>query len=107
MTGPVARIAPAARQDLNDQADWFGAEADVDTARRFARSAAETFTKLASSPGLGSPVEIARPELRGLRKWRVQGFPKLLIFYVALADGVRIVRVIHAAQDWMTRLRME
>lgn len=104
---PAARIAPAARRDLDAQADWFGTEADVDTARRFARSAAATFAKLAADPGLGSPIDIARPGLRGLRKWRVQGFPRLLIFYVEIAGGVRIVRVIHDAQDWMARLRSD
>ncbi len=39
-------------------------------------------------------------ELAGLRKWRVRDFPKFLIFYQTRPDGVSIVRVLHASQDW-------
>lgn len=106
MTAPVVRVALAARLDLDAYAKWLGTEVDVDVARRFARLAAETFAKLAAAPGLGSPVNLDGDDVRRVRKWRVQGFPKLLVFYTETLDGVRIARVIHAAQDWATMLDM-
>ena len=35
-----------------------------------------------------------------MRKWPVNGFEKFLIFYLPSGNGVTIVRVLHAAQDW-------
>lgn len=35
-----------------------------------------------------------------MRKWRVDGFENVLIFYQPRPDGVAIVRVLHAARDW-------
>ena len=35
-----------------------------------------------------------------MRKWRVSGFENYLVFYLPRADGVSIVRVLHAARDW-------
>ncbi len=35
-----------------------------------------------------------------MRKWQVKGFEKFPIFYRLRRDGVSIVRVLHASQDW-------
>ena len=45
-------------------------------------------------------LTVRRPELAGMRKWHVKGFERLLIFYLPRQQGVSIVRVLHAAQDW-------
>lgn len=44
------------------------------------------------------------PRLTGLRKWRVQDFENFLVFYLPRNDGVSIVRVLYAAQDWWSTL---
>ena len=50
---------------------------------------------------MGAPLSLLRaPRLAGLRKWRVDGFEKFLIFYLPRQGGISIVRVLHAAQDW-------
>jgi len=42
-----------------------------------------------------------------MRKWRVKGFESFLIFYMTRQDGISIVRVLHAAQDWWRLLDIE
>ena len=49
---------------------------------------------------MGSPVVLRRPELAGLRKWRVAGFEDILIFYIPHDRGISIVRVLRGARDW-------
>lgn len=49
---------------------------------------------------MGAPLVLRRPELAGLRKWRVREFEDVLIFYRPRPDGVSIVRVLHGAMDW-------
>ncbi len=36
----------------------------------------------------------------GLRSWRVDGFPRYLIFYQPTEAGVLIVRLLHASRDF-------
>jgi len=70
----------------------------------FLANAGESFTDLSRNPGMGAPLSRRSPKLAGLRKSRVSGFEKFLIFYPPSPDGVSIVRVLHAAQDWWTLL---
>lgn len=70
-------------------------------------AAIETFAKLAISPKKGPAIGSRNLRLAGLRKWRVDGFPKVLIFYTPIVDGVRIIRVTHAAQDWWSLLDVD
>jgi toxin ParE1/3/4 len=104
LTSRFAEIAPKARRDIENHVLWLRSEADVETASRFARAAIQTFAKLADAPGLGQSLTTANPALTDLRKWRVDGFRKILIFYQPLKDGVRIIRVLHASADWWSLL---
>jgi toxin ParE1/3/4 len=56
---------------------------------------------------MGAPLSLRSPKLAGLRKWRVGGFENFLIFYLPRPDGVTIVRILHAAQDWWTLLGIQ
>lgn len=53
---------------------------------------------------MGTALPLRDPRLAGLRKWRINGFEKFLIFYLPRPGGVSIVRVLHAAQDWWNLL---
>ena len=53
---------------------------------------------------MGSPLKLERPELAGMRKWRVPDFENFLIFYLPRRDGISVVRVLYAAQDWWSLL---
>ena len=107
MTSPRFRVRTAARRDLGGHADFLLAEAGADVALRFVVNARESFAGLADQPGLGPVIQSRNPRLAGIRKWRVRGFPKFLIFYVPAPDFIRIVRVLHAAADWWAILDVE
>lgn len=100
MTETRIVIRAAARDDLAEHYRWLHDEAGIAVAERFLLGADTAFSLLAGNPSLGVPVETTHPKLAGLRKWRVAGFPNLLIFYQPIRGGVSIVRVIHAARDW-------
>ena len=101
MTRPRVVVGPNPRRDLDAQARWLAKEAPPDVAARFAKAAATTFQRVAETPGIGSPVPLRNPAFADLRKWRVQGFPKLLVLYAPTPGGIRVARVLHAARDWM------
>jgi toxin ParE1/3/4 len=107
LTLPRATISPAARRDLDGHILWLRAEADAETAIRCARAAIDTFGKLAGSPNIGPPVPSINRRLANIRKWKINGFPKMLIFYLPSKEGVEIIRVLHAAQDWWALLDVD
>ena len=76
----------------------------MDTAERFLVNAYKSCSDLSQHPGMGTALPLRSPRLAGLRKWRVSDFEKFLIFYLPIAGGVSIVRVLHAAQDWWNLL---
>jgi toxin ParE1/3/4 len=94
----------AAGRDLVEHYVYLGEQAGIDTAERFLLQAYESFRDLAAHPYMGGELAVRRPKLTGIRKWQVKGFEKFLIFYLPRADGVSIVRVLHAAQDWWSLL---
>ena len=94
----------SAKRDLVEAYVYLAEHAGIETAERFLSSADESFRDLASHPGMGTALLLRDPKLSGLRKWRVNGFEKFLIFYLPRADGVSIVRVLHASQDWWSLL---
>jgi len=93
-----------ARRDLVEHFVYLADNADLSTAERFLKNAEAEFAKLALHPLMGSPLTLRNPELAGMRKWRVKDFDNVLIFYIPRADGVSIVRVLHAARDWWNLL---
>jgi toxin ParE1/3/4 len=104
---PFARSNPAARRDVDEYVLWLHNEAGPDAASRFAKAAVDTFSNLAEVPGLGPPVPTSAPNLTALRKRKIDGFPKLLIFYRPSTDGIEVIRVLHAAQDWWALLDVD
>jgi toxin ParE1/3/4 len=75
------------------------ADDDLEAADRFLDAVRASFERLAALPRMGSPRRVRSPELAGLRMGRVAGFPRFLIFYFALDDGIDVVRVLHSSQD--------
>jgi toxin ParE1/3/4 len=94
----------AARRDLIEHYVYLAEQADEDTAERFLVQAEQTFIDLAENREIGATLRLRDPQLAEMRKWRVKGFEAFLIFYLPRTDGVSIVRVLHAAQDWWGRL---
>lgn len=101
MSSAKVTVRARAVRDLLGHAEWLRNEADDELADRFLFAARSSFAALAQAPGLGALSDARSPELRGARKWRVEGFPNRLIFYAPRpAGGVTILRVLHAARDW-------
>ena len=98
---------PAARRDLIAHAVYLVENAGEKTAERFLYQAEASFETLATQPMIGAPLTLRHPALTGLRKWRVGGFDNYLVFYLPRPDGVSVVRVLHAAQDWWHLLGIE
>jgi toxin ParE1/3/4 len=91
-------ITPKASQDLDDIYNFI-AQDNSDTALRFFDAARQTFNQLAKNPGIGIIYEVSKPELQGLRKWRVKRFDKYIIFYRYCDDLVEIIRILYAGRD--------
>lgn len=89
-----------ARLDLVERYVYLAEHASVNVADRFLVNAEASFATLAEQPLMGAPLTLRHPELSGMRTWRVSEFDDVLIFYVPLTDGISVVRVLHAAQDW-------
>lgn len=70
------------------------------TAERFLDSCEATFDLLERFPDSGSPRRFEDPELASVRMSLVMGSDDYLIFYIPIADGVRILHVIHSALDY-------
>jgi toxin ParE1/3/4 len=90
----------AAKRDLVEHFVYLAETAGLKTADRFLLPADESFRDLARHPALGVERALPRTAIAGVRKWQVKGFEKFLIFYRPRQDGISIVRVLHAAQDW-------
>jgi toxin ParE1/3/4 len=98
-------VTAEAREDTIEQYKYF-AEQSPDLADRFWSAAYSTFQKLARQP-MGERLRPRNIALKGLKLWHVHGFDNQLIFYVASRNAVEIIRVLHAARDWMTILRKQ
>jgi toxin ParE1/3/4 len=97
----------AARRDLVEHFVYLEEQAGLDLAERFLSHAQVSFEELARQPMICAPLPHAQPDLSGIRKWRVKGFDRHLIFYQPTSDGISIVRVLHAASDWWNLLGFE
>jgi toxin ParE1/3/4 len=91
-------ITPQASLDL-DSIYNFIAQTNPDRALQFFDSARQTFNQLAKTPGIGAIYEVSKPELQGLRKWKVKNFDKYIVFYQYSDNLVQIIRLIYAGRD--------
>jgi len=86
-------LSEAADRDLNDIYIYSYREFGEAKADAYLRSLAECFERLAEFPGIGRPIDHIRP---GYFR-----FPHAshTVFFVRIADGIRIVRVLHQRMD--------
>jgi toxin ParE1/3/4 len=99
MAAARAHQTPRARLDLEDCAVYLVEHASMEVALRFLERAEATFGMLAEHPGFGRQLPFVRPELEGLRSFRVQSFENHLVFYLPRESGIEVVRVLHGARD--------
>jgi len=89
---------PEAKRDLIERMAYLD-EVNPGLAGRFLAAVEATLQRLAHVPGLGGFCEYEKPRLKELRVFPVKRFPKYLVFYRALPDGIDVIRVLHGAQD--------
>jgi toxin ParE1/3/4 len=99
MAAARAHKTPRAKLDLEECAIYLAGHASVEVALRFLECAETTFGILAEHSGFGRQLQFKRPELEGLRSFRVQGFENHLVFYLPRDFGIEVVRVLHGARD--------
>ncbi|ODT36440.1 MAG: hypothetical protein ABS60_15825 [Microbacterium sp. SCN 71-17] len=88
-----------ARQDLVRIFRHYALNAGLTVARRFNTQAEATIRRLASMPGMGKLYDCDHPVLAGIRFFPVSRFPKYLVFYRPIPDGIEVVRVLHGARE--------
>ena len=92
----MARIVrrPRARQDLVEIWRYIADESGEPRADRYLRRLNDVITYVAQQPLMGR----IRPEIQeeGIRSFVAESH---IIFYIFLADGMELVRVIHGSQD--------
>lgn len=79
---------------------FYLAETDEETAHRFLDACDQTFLFLADNRFIGSLRKFESVKLKEVRMWRVKGFEKYLVFYEPQGDGVKILHILHSAQDY-------
>jgi toxin ParE1/3/4 len=100
---PKVVITPAAENDLLNI--WGNIARDNPEAADSTYQAAEkTFKTLATMPGMGTAYWTTRPKLKGLRFFPVKQFHNYVIYYREIADGIEIIRVLHARMEKNRRL---
>ncbi len=90
-------IAPKAYADLEDYYDFI-AQSNPTGALRFFDAARQTFAQIARFPEIGVGDLDAAPS-QNLRKWRIKGFQKYLIFYRVQDESIVIIRIIYATRN--------
>ena len=106
MNDRVVLKRPAARIDLAACYAYIG-ERNPNAARRFRLAAEATFAALARMPGTGALYELTHPRLQGLRSAQVRRFRNYLVFYLPIAGGIEVIRVLHAARNIKVILETE
>ncbi len=95
-----------ADRDIDEQLVYL-AKQDQHIATRFLDSVERTCQLLAESPDRGFRWDQDNAIDRGIHVWSVQGFPKVLVFYRPIEQGVEIIRVLHGARDIAALLEKE
>ncbi|MGH6836503.1 MAG: type II toxin-antitoxin system RelE/ParE family toxin [Methylocella sp.] len=89
---PRILIRPRAENDLAEIWDFIAEDSQA-RADSFLDRIDQSFYDLAGNPNIGRARGELSPNLRSIP------FGRYVIFYLALPDGIEIVRVLHGARD--------
>ena len=99
MKNPRLVLTDAAIADVLDQADWHIQQSGRPLAQRWEKAVTSAISRVVSHPAAGAPCTFKSPELRGVRRTAIPGFPKHLLFYRFDGEEVLVLRVVHSARD--------
>ncbi|MEI6075714.1 MAG: type II toxin-antitoxin system RelE/ParE family toxin [Verrucomicrobiota bacterium] len=95
-----AKFSPKATRDLDVIFDHICAD-HPDAAGRVRRTILNTADFLAQHPEIGWRIRKAGARHLQIRWFVVPKFRNYLVFYQPFQETIMVVRVLHAAQDWM------
>lgn len=93
-----AKLRPRAEQDLVDAARHYAKEGGVALGEQMFDAALKALEPIQRMPGMGSPRLGQLCEIKGLRSWRVSGFPMQWLYFEAV-DHLDVVRLLGDRQD--------
>jgi toxin ParE1/3/4 len=99
------RIHPAAEQEAEEAADWYGAQVPT-LAIEFARQYAQAIDTIVEKPQMYAVAEDAPPGIECRNLLRLGRFPYRIV-YATFGDEIYIVAVAHHNRRpgyWQTRL---
>ena len=99
MKPPRLILSDAAVADILEQADWYVAQSGETLANRWEKAVTKAVLRVISRPASGTPCRFQSPELHGVRRATIPGFPKHLLFYRFDGEEILILRVVHGARD--------
>jgi toxin ParE1/3/4 len=92
-------FSDSAVADILEQATWYEHQSGIALANRWDKAVTSAILRILDAPQSGSPCSFRAPELVGLRRKTLIGFPKHLLFYTFQGDEVFVLRVLHGARD--------
>jgi len=92
-------LSEAAAVDINEQADWYEEKSDGKLAERWSKAVTSAVLRIVKNPRSGTPCRFSPKDLHSIRRVRISGFPKHLIFYRVVNNHVLILRILHGARD--------
>ncbi|MBM9537079.1 type II toxin-antitoxin system RelE/ParE family toxin [Desulfobulbus alkaliphilus] len=94
---PKILITPAAEDDLINL--WMYIARDNRSAADKVYAAEQTFASLVAMPEIGTLYQPKRLWLNGIRFYPIKQFHNYVIYYKPIADGIEIIRVLHARMN--------
>jgi len=101
MTKTVVYSHPA-QIDLGEIGDYFATCSDM-LPQRFIDAVDKTaqfLARVSDHSVIGTLFESDDPACQNIRIWRIDGFPRHLIFYRIENSTLRILRVLHGSRDY-------
>ena len=99
MTERITR-SPLAEKDIADLAEYYRVEAGLTVALRFVVNAEAATQAIVAYPKIGATVGLTSDPDQDIRRWHIEGFPRVTVLYRPTASGINIIRVIDAARDF-------
>ncbi|MEI7710711.1 MAG: type II toxin-antitoxin system RelE/ParE family toxin [Rhodospirillales bacterium] len=95
----TAIVHAAAKDDILAQVERYVAQGLPAIAQRFAIAAQTAIDTAVETPESGLPHIAASPALAGLRTRPIKGFTDFAIYFLASAEQVLVLRVLHAKRQ--------
>jgi toxin ParE1/3/4 len=96
-----------AEEDLDQLEDYISAR-DPAAAARVRTAIVQQSLQLGKAPGKAMVLTEPQSEREiGVRLWPVSRYPNYLILYRVEPEQIRVLRILHAAQDWTRFFRQD